>query len=112
MNLVLKGLKYLWHGQKINFNKILLKQQIILGKLKLLNQKILRDISYPGASKKIDSRRIIVNWGERANIYIMQGRNHNLKLVPQNFMKNFYVDDVILTSYIMKSYRKINIASE
>ena len=41
-----------------------------------------------------------------------QGRSQNFKQVPQNFMKIFNVDDVTLTSQIMTSYRKINIASE
>ena len=37
-------------------------------------------------------------------------RSQNLKQDPQNFMKAFNVDDVTLTSQLMTSYRKINIA--
>ena len=40
------------------------------------------------------------------------GCSENLKKVRQNFMKIFNVRDVTLTSYIMTSCRKINIASE
>ena len=41
-----------------------------------------------------------------------QGRIQNLKEVPQNFMKVLNVDDVTLSSQIMASQRKVNIASE
>ena len=35
-----------------------------------------------------------------------------MKQVPQNFMKAFNVDDVMLTSQLMMLYRKVNITSE
>ena len=41
-----------------------------------------------------------------------QGRSQNLKQVPQNFIKAFNIDDVKLTSQLMTSYKKINMASE
>ena len=40
------------------------------------------------------------------------GRSQNLKQVPQNFMKAFNVDDIILIYQLLASYKKINIASE
>ena len=43
---------------------------------------------------------------------INQGRSQNLKQVLQNFMKTFNVEDVALTSHLMTSYRKSNVASE
>ena len=46
------------------------------------------------------------------NRKINQGRSQNLKQVLQNFMKTFNVEDVALTSHLMMSYRKINVASE
>ena len=40
------------------------------------------------------------------------GCSQNLKQVLQIFIKAFCVDDVTLTSQLMTSYRKTNIASE
>ena len=36
----------------------------------------------------------------------------NLKQTPENFLKTFNVEEVALTSHLMKTYREINIASE
>ena len=47
-----------------------------------------------------------------AKVEYKQGRSENLKQVPQNLMKAFNADNVIMTSQLMTSYRKINIASE
>ena len=44
--------------------------------------------------------------------WLVTGGRQNLKQVPHNFIKVFYVDDVTLSSYIMTSKRKVNIASE
>ena len=46
------------------------------------------------------------------NLSALQGRGQNQKQVPQNFMKLFDVDDVSLTSQLMTSNRKNNVASE
>ena len=39
----------------------------------------------------------------------MEGRSHNFKKLPQNFMKAFDIDDVTLTPQIMTSYKKIDL---
>ena len=41
-----------------------------------------------------------------------QRRSQNLKQAPQNFVKVFNVDYVILTSQLMTSHNKFNISSE
>ena len=43
---------------------------------------------------------------------LTQECGQNLKQVPQNFVRTFNVEDVTLTSHLMTSYRRINIASE
>ena len=43
---------------------------------------------------------------------INQKRSQNLKQVPQNFMKNFNIDDATMTSQLMASCRKINITQD
>ena len=46
------------------------------------------------------------------NLSTLQGRSQNQKQVPQNFMKFFDVDHFSLTSRLMTSNRKSNVASE
>ena len=46
------------------------------------------------------------------NLSTLQGRSQNQKQVPQNFMKFFDVDHFSLTSQLMTSNRKSNVASE
>ena len=45
-------------------------------------------------------------------VVVDQGRSQNLKQGPQDFIKTFCVDDVMVTSQLMTPYRKINIASK
>ena len=42
----------------------------------------------------------------------LQRHGKNFKEVPPNFMKDFNVDDVTLTSQLKASHRKINIKGE